>query len=193
MNETDIPEFIKKHSDFIKQNKMGYGRYIWKPKIILDTLLKTNENDIILYCDAGCYLNNKGNYGYGNAKSVVFSSDSDISLLGRIIRYLLVQTNGNININDRSGWTANVNNYGDNKWKAHMELVSSSSIKDPNNINVYDLTCDHVITRQSFKKFEIGYEPILVARYMRNRANHKIMNVRMAIYPKEGRPVTHWI
>jgi hypothetical protein len=40
MNETHIPEYIEKHSEFIKSNPPGYGRWIWKPKIILDTLFK---------------------------------------------------------------------------------------------------------------------------------------------------------
>ena len=59
-NENDIPEFIKKHETFINNNKPGYGFWIWKPKIILDTLNEMNENDILIYADAGMYLNVKG-------------------------------------------------------------------------------------------------------------------------------------
>lgn len=58
--EKDIPNFINKHKNFIKRNKPGYGFWIWKPKIILDTLMELNDNDILIYCDAGFYLNNKG-------------------------------------------------------------------------------------------------------------------------------------
>jgi len=59
-SEVDIPEFINKHSDFINNNPHGYGRFIWKPKIILDTLLEMNDDDILLYCDSGVHLNVKG-------------------------------------------------------------------------------------------------------------------------------------
>jgi hypothetical protein len=59
-NEDDIPKFIKKHKKFINNNKQGYGFWIWKPKIILDELKKINENDILIYCDAGMYLNING-------------------------------------------------------------------------------------------------------------------------------------
>jgi hypothetical protein len=59
-NEYDIPEFIKKHSNFIKTHKDGYGKFIWKSKIIHDKLLKIKDNDILLYCDAGVHINNKG-------------------------------------------------------------------------------------------------------------------------------------
>ena len=60
MNEHDISEFVDKHNRFIRRNPKGYGFYIWKPKVILDTLERMNENDILLYCDAGMKLNSKG-------------------------------------------------------------------------------------------------------------------------------------
>lgn len=58
--EKDIPEFINKHKNFIETNPAYYGLCIWKPKIILDSLNNINNNDILVYCDAGCYLNNAG-------------------------------------------------------------------------------------------------------------------------------------
>lgn len=59
--EDDIKEFILKHSDFIRQyNKVGYGMWIWKPKIIFDLLNKINDNDVLVYLDCGMYANIKG-------------------------------------------------------------------------------------------------------------------------------------
>lgn len=58
--EHDIPEYIEKHRGFIQHMPFGYGNWIWKPKIVLDALLTMNENDILLYCDAGSKLNKKG-------------------------------------------------------------------------------------------------------------------------------------
>lgn len=60
LNEAHIKDFINKHKIFINNNPPGYGYFIWKPKIILDTLLNMNEDDILVYCDAGFYLNNNG-------------------------------------------------------------------------------------------------------------------------------------
>ena len=54
--ELDIPEFIKKHEQFINYYKPGYGYWIWKH----DSKIKLNENDILIYCDAGIYLNING-------------------------------------------------------------------------------------------------------------------------------------
>ena len=60
MNENDIDkDFMLKHKEFIDNNPKGYGLYIWKPKIIYDTLNNINENDILVYCDAGFHLNIK--------------------------------------------------------------------------------------------------------------------------------------
>jgi hypothetical protein len=50
----------KNHSNFIQNNKRGHGYWIWKPKIILSKLQKMPENDILIYADAGCEINNKG-------------------------------------------------------------------------------------------------------------------------------------
>ena len=38
----------------------GFGYWIWKPQIILQTLEKMNDNDILLYSDCGCHLNIEG-------------------------------------------------------------------------------------------------------------------------------------
>jgi len=58
--ELDMPEFIEKHSEFIRDNPHGYGFYIWKPKIILDTLLNMEDGELLFYCDSGAHLNPKG-------------------------------------------------------------------------------------------------------------------------------------
>jgi len=54
------PEFWEKHSDFILNNKRGYGFWIWKSYLILKVLESLNENDIVVYADAGCSLNKDG-------------------------------------------------------------------------------------------------------------------------------------
>ena len=60
LNELDIAEYIQKHKPFIDANPRGYGFYIWKPKVILDTLAGMDEGDSLVYCDAGMKLNIKG-------------------------------------------------------------------------------------------------------------------------------------
>jgi hypothetical protein len=62
-NDIDLfnyPKFWKKHSEFIINNPRGYGYWIWKSFLIGETLKIMNENDILIYCDAGCSLNNNG-------------------------------------------------------------------------------------------------------------------------------------
>jgi len=60
LNEENIPDYIKKHDNFIKANKPGFGLWIWKPKIIYDTLNKMELGDILVYCDSGTFVNKKG-------------------------------------------------------------------------------------------------------------------------------------
>ena len=66
--------------------------------------------------------------------------------------------------------------------------------KDPNEQNVYDLSCNHMMVRKAFKDdFGKGYEPILAARFMEGRANHGILNARMTIYTEAGRKIAEFI
>lgn len=58
--KNDFPDFWKKHENFIINNPRGYGYWIWKPYLVLKTLETMNENDILVYADAGCSLNNNG-------------------------------------------------------------------------------------------------------------------------------------
>ena len=49
-------EFWKKHKDFVNANPRGYGYWIWKSYINYKTIQEANEDDIIVYADAGCEL-----------------------------------------------------------------------------------------------------------------------------------------
>jgi hypothetical protein len=60
LNQNDISDYISKHKNFINENPQGYGLWIWKPKVILYTLDKLNNNDILVYCDTGIFLNKNG-------------------------------------------------------------------------------------------------------------------------------------
>ena len=58
---SDVDEEYKNiHKNFFEKNKKGYGYWISKSKIILQTLKNIEENDILLYCDSGCVLNIEG-------------------------------------------------------------------------------------------------------------------------------------
>ena len=56
-NLIDESEFWNKHSNFILNNNRGYGYWIWKPYLNYKIINESNENDIIVYADAGCEIN----------------------------------------------------------------------------------------------------------------------------------------
>ena len=61
--ETDLQAdevFWKQHGAFIEANPRGYGYWLWKSYLILRTLSQLQENDVLLYVDAGCTLNVEG-------------------------------------------------------------------------------------------------------------------------------------
>lgn len=53
-SEGDLSAELR-HSDVFKE-KRGGGLWSWKPDIILATLNKMDDDDILVYCDAGCSL-----------------------------------------------------------------------------------------------------------------------------------------
>ena len=81
-NEFMINEFVEKHKEWLN-TKSHYGLFIWKPYIILKTLEKMNENDIMVYSDAGMHLNIKGKnkfyeyLEYMKKKDILVFSTSD--------------------------------------------------------------------------------------------------------------------
>jgi hypothetical protein len=52
--------FWEKHGEFIENNPRGYGYWIWKSYLIQSSLDEINDNDILIYCDAGCQINSNG-------------------------------------------------------------------------------------------------------------------------------------
>ena len=58
---TKDESFWGNHGEFISRNKRGWGYWIWKPYVVLQVLENINEDDIIVYADCGCQLNNTPN------------------------------------------------------------------------------------------------------------------------------------
>jgi hypothetical protein len=58
----DDNDFWSRHSNFIENNKRGFGYWLWKPYIIKKTMENCVDGDILLYLDCGCEINiNKKN------------------------------------------------------------------------------------------------------------------------------------
>jgi hypothetical protein len=61
--DTDLKNdkpFWNQHGKFIETNGRGYGCWLWKSYLMKQELDKLNYNDILIYCDAGCHINNNG-------------------------------------------------------------------------------------------------------------------------------------
>jgi hypothetical protein len=54
--------FWSQHKDFITNNKIGYGYWIWKSYIIKKTMNNMKDGDILLYADSGCTLRKDKKY-----------------------------------------------------------------------------------------------------------------------------------
>jgi hypothetical protein len=50
------PQFWPKHGPFVESHPKGYGYWIWKPYIIRQILAQIADNDLLMYCDAGCEI-----------------------------------------------------------------------------------------------------------------------------------------
>jgi len=61
--ESDLKQdesFWNQHGSFIEKNPRGYGYWLWKSYLIQKKLNQLKENDILIYCDAGCQINPYG-------------------------------------------------------------------------------------------------------------------------------------
>jgi hypothetical protein len=74
----DLTEFWEKNKDFVLSNARGYGYWIWKPFLVKYTLSLMDENDILVYADAGCQLNPLGIDKFRDYINIVNNSTSGI-------------------------------------------------------------------------------------------------------------------
>ena len=58
--------FKEKFKDKLILGSRGYGYWVWKPYVILETLKKIPENSVLLYMGAGCHINPKGKEQFEN-------------------------------------------------------------------------------------------------------------------------------
>lgn len=78
-DENDLPsDFRKTHQYHLIKGSKGYGYWCWKPQIIKMALDKINEGDCLLYVDAGCHLNIKGEKRLNDYFEMVESSENGI-------------------------------------------------------------------------------------------------------------------
>jgi len=59
--ENDLPVDFREHfKDKLIPGSRGYGYWSWKPEAILMALDRIQDEDCLLYIDAGCHLNDRG-------------------------------------------------------------------------------------------------------------------------------------
>lgn len=54
------PGFRHRFQQFLTPEHRGFGYYSWKPQIVLQTLERLNEGDLVHWIDSGCHLNPAG-------------------------------------------------------------------------------------------------------------------------------------
>lgn len=64
-------DFWKTHGQFIQKTPRGYGCGLWKPYLILQSLKKLKEDDILMYADAGCTIHPSGRQRFQNYVEIV--------------------------------------------------------------------------------------------------------------------------
>lgn len=84
-DESDLPSsFVSDFKLYLDSSVRGYGYWVWKPYIILECLERIDEGDVLLYLDAGCHLNKKGQKYFFDYWKEVKNNDSGflVSTLG---------------------------------------------------------------------------------------------------------------
>ena len=80
-DETWIRNMTPNQINFCRARKYdGYGLWIWKPVIIELQLKSMKENEILLYCDSGMYLNSEGNENLSNYLANLEINNEDVIL-----------------------------------------------------------------------------------------------------------------
>jgi hypothetical protein len=60
-SEFDLdPAFRQRFRDYLTPEHRGFGYYAWKPQIVLQTLERLQDGDLVHWIDSGCHLNPAG-------------------------------------------------------------------------------------------------------------------------------------
>jgi len=74
----DLPEEFKQQFNTILNMKRGAGYWIWRPIILKQKLDEMNENEVLIYLDAGCHLNKQGMKRFNEYINMLEQSDCGI-------------------------------------------------------------------------------------------------------------------
>ncbi|WP_218310927.1 hypothetical protein [Alteromonas antoniana] len=69
-------DYIKQHKGFMLSNNRGFGYWIWKPQVVLQTARLYSSNDIIVYMDVGFELNKAGKQRFFDYIDLTLSHES---------------------------------------------------------------------------------------------------------------------
>lgn len=73
--------FWNTHGAFIAENPTGFGYWIWKPYVILQSMKETKYNDVIIYADAGCTINARAEKRFSEYISILQSMDDSCGII----------------------------------------------------------------------------------------------------------------
>ncbi len=60
-SERDLDrDFRHRFKEYLTAEHRGFGYYAWKPQIVLQTLERLNDGDVVHWIDSGCHLNPAG-------------------------------------------------------------------------------------------------------------------------------------
>ena len=61
--------------NYCLSNHRGYGFWIWKPYIVNEYMNSMNDNDILVFCDAGCHINVRGKKRFDEYLEILKTND----------------------------------------------------------------------------------------------------------------------
>ena len=82
-NEFSLDKSFKDEvKDLLLPTCRGFGYWIWKPQVILQSLRMMDKGDVLLYADAGCVLNNLGKKKFNEYINILMNSNSGFLVFG---------------------------------------------------------------------------------------------------------------
>ena len=97
----NLPEFFYKKYKSLLDNSRGGGYWIWRPMIIHDALQKINDNDFLVYLDAGCSINPKGKKRFNEYIELLDNNEHNYGILS----FQMSGNTGPGNLEKEKWWT----------------------------------------------------------------------------------------
>lgn len=178
-------DFINANIDLLSYDIRGFGYWIWKPQVVLQSLMQMEDGDVLLYMDAGCHLNINGANLFHKYVEIVRNSASGFLVFG--------SKRGTLERQYTKGDIFTYFNITPNDWIYNSGQIHATTFfirKDPKTVRIIEEWKELMLSHKSFIDDSASITNNALD-FIENRHDQSIFSILMKRNSAHVLPITH--